>query len=350
MALAGVWYTSGTLYAAAGAIAAVMGCLIAAFVAFKPTDPVRRLECAMSAAPLLQGSAQDMPGLLSITWEGAELKDPSILEVNLVNRGRRDIVSGDFEQPLEFGVGVRIFAVLKSACGPNSTVFRAVAFDDDLLKIGPGLIPRRQTIKFTLLASGRAPKLSSSAAAVHNVDVKVLPTEQLSHRRPLRIKVAGALAVVAAMVVLVLGGLLIGHDLLPAEQAKASATPTVVLQPALQITSPRNGTILHGNQAVLVEGTAKNLGVEQLWIFVLRLGSYYVSNVSPLSVISGKWKYSDPYVGNSSQTGVFQINAVLADASCDTAINSAPQQSGGGVSFSSLPHGCHTLYSVRVVR
>jgi hypothetical protein len=47
---------------------------------------------------------------------------------------------------------------------------------------------------------------------------------------------------------------------------------------------------------------------------------------------------------------MYQINAVLADTSCATAINSAPQQSGGGVAFSALPRGCHILYSVQVVR
>jgi hypothetical protein len=159
MIMADPWYASGTFWAGAGTIAGVLVGIIAIYVAIVLANPVRRLECGMSAAPLLQGSAQDMPGLLRITWNGIDLEDPQILEVNLVNRGRRDIASEDFDQPLEFrvGVGVRVLAILRTASGPKSTAFRAVAFEDDLLKVGPGLIRQHQSIKFTLLASGQDP-------------------------------------------------------------------------------------------------------------------------------------------------------------------------------------------------
>jgi Pentapeptide repeats (8 copies) len=175
----------------------------------------------MSAAPLLQGSAQDMPGLLRITWDGAELKDPNILEVSLVSRGRRDIASEDFDQPLEFRVNARILAILRTASGPNSTAFRAVAFDEDLLKVGPGLIRRHQSIKFTLLASGRDPVLSSSAAAVRDVDVDVLSTERSSRGWSLRVKVLSGLTVAAAMAGLVIIGLVIGRN--PPLRAESTA-------------------------------------------------------------------------------------------------------------------------------
>ena len=95
MVMADPWYTSGTLYAAAGVGAVLLIGVVTIYVSFILDNPVRRLECAMSAAPLLQGSAQDMPGLLHVTWEGAELNDPMILGVNLVNRGRRDIAGED---------------------------------------------------------------------------------------------------------------------------------------------------------------------------------------------------------------------------------------------------------------
>jgi WD40 repeat protein len=188
-----------------------------------------------------------MPGLLRVTWEDVELKDPNILEVNLINRGRRDTAREDFDQALEFGVGVRILAVLRTASGPNSTVFRAVAFEDDLLKVGPGLIPRHQSIKFTLLASGRKPVLSSSAAAVRDVDVEILPTTRSSHRWSIRVKAAGALAAVAAMAGLVLTGLLIGHNYLPTENPKVGGTsPTVSGSPVVpsNSTPPANTTVL----------------------------------------------------------------------------------------------------------
>jgi hypothetical protein len=350
MVMADSWYTSGTLWAAAGTIAVLVTSAIATYVAFVLASPVRRLECAMTAAPLLQGSAQDMPGLLNITWEGTELRDPNILEVNLVNRGRRDIVGEDFDQSLEFRVGVRILAILRSASGQGSTAFRAVGFKDDLLMVGPALIRRRQSIKFTLLASGRDPVLTSSAAAVRDVDVEVLPTERSSRRWSIRTRAAASLAVAAAMAGLVLIGFLIGRNPPPNEAPTANVTSPLVSQPAIRILSPRNGAHLSGNQSVLVGGTATDLAGEQLWIFVQQSGIYYVSDASPIPIASGRWKFLDPYIGSSSNLGSYQISAVLANASCAAAIVSANQQPGGGVVFNSLPHGCRILDTVGVAR
>ena len=95
MALADTWYSSGTFWAAAGTLAVLISGSIATFITIWLANPVRRLECVMSAAPLLQGSAQEMPGGLRITWNGDELEDPHILEVSLISRGRRDIGRDD---------------------------------------------------------------------------------------------------------------------------------------------------------------------------------------------------------------------------------------------------------------
>jgi hypothetical protein len=229
MNLADPWYASGTFWTAAGAVAVLVTGAIATYVTFTLANPVRRLECSMSTAPLLQGSAQEMPGTLQITWKGEELNDPHILEVTLTSRGRRDIAKEDFDQALEFRVGAKILAVLRSASGPNATVFRAVDFEDDLLKVGPGLIRRHQSIRFTLLAVGHNPELSSSAAAVRDVDVKVLTSEPSSHRWSTGPKVAAGLAVAAAMAGLVLIGLVIGHSSVP---SKTSPTASKTSTPA----------------------------------------------------------------------------------------------------------------------
>jgi hypothetical protein len=212
MILASQWYSSGTFWAAAGTIAVLVTGAAATVVALWLANPVRRLECVMSSAPLLQGSAQEMSGSLQITWDGVELKDPHILEVNLISRGRRDISSEDFDQPLEFRVGAKILAVLRTASGPKSSTFRAVAFEDDLLKVGPGLIRRHQSIKFTLLAVGRDPMLSSSAAALRDVDVEVVSTDESHRRWSVKVKLAGCLAATAVTAGLILIGLLIGHN------------------------------------------------------------------------------------------------------------------------------------------
>jgi len=180
-----------------------------------------------------------MPGRLQITWDGAALEDPHILEVNLVIRGRHDIASDDFEQPLEFRVGAKILAILRSASGPNSTAFRAVSFDDDLLKVGPALIRRHQPIRFTLLATGRDPMLTSSAAAVRDVDVEVLPTERSTRNWPSRLKVAVILSVAAGMAAVLLVGLLIGrNNSAPPKNTLAGNKPSASSSPSVSSSTP----------------------------------------------------------------------------------------------------------------
>jgi hypothetical protein len=248
MYLADAWYSSGTLWTAAGAVAVLFTGAIATYVAFSLANPVRRLECVMSAAPLLQGAAQEMPGSLRITWDGEELKDPHVLEVTLTSRGRRDIARDDFDQPLEFRVGARIIALLRTASGPNLTTFRAVAFENDLLKVGPGLIGRRQSIKFTLLAAGHEPELTSSAAAVRDVDVEVLASERPSHARSTGLRMAAGLAVTAGMAGLVLVGVVIGHSSPPGKAfSPASSSAASSLRSAqMELNSGRQASELSG--------------------------------------------------------------------------------------------------------
>jgi Pentapeptide repeats (8 copies) len=223
MVLASGWYNSGTFWAAAGTVAVVATGTIAIILAVLQSKTVRRLECTMSVAPLVQGSAGDPSGKLQMTWDGAVLKDPHILDITLFNRGRGDIPSDYFDQPLEFRVSVTILAVLRSVSGSSSSVFRAVDFEGDLLKVGPGLIRRHQAIKLTLLTIGSDPVLTSSAAAVRDVDVKVIESAQSDHPRPAKVKIAAGIGVVALMAVLVLIGLVIGNSLSRSKNVNASS-------------------------------------------------------------------------------------------------------------------------------
>lgn len=246
MILADPLYTSGTFWGAAGAIAVLVTGAVATWVAFVLANPVRRLQCVMSAAPLLKAPPQGVSGL-QITWDGTELREPNVLDVSITNRGRRDITGDDFDlkQPLEFRVHAKILAILGTSTTSNSTAFSAVVFDDDVLKVGPGLIPRRQTIKFTLLAIGAEPALSSAAAALREVKVDVLTEDESHRRKPGRFRAAAGLAASAAVAGLVLTGLLIGHELLPrtggspGQAAVASSTAaTAPAQPAASVVAP----------------------------------------------------------------------------------------------------------------
>jgi len=238
MFLADQWYNSGTLWGAAGALAVLATGAVATFVTVWLANPVRRLDCAMSAAPLLKDSAQEMPGKLHITWDGTELKDPHILELTLVSRGRRDIAKEDFDLPLEFRVGSTIKAILRSSAGPSSSTFRAVSFEDDILRVGPALIRRRQSIRITLLAVGPEPELSSAAAALRDVNVEVLTAESLQRHWAPRTKVAASVAVAAGAAGMVLIGLLIGHQPL-----RSNTAPTAHSTSAGTLASANNSLL-----------------------------------------------------------------------------------------------------------
>ena len=114
-------------------------------------------------------------------------------------------------------------------------------------------------------------------------------------------------------------------------QARARLAPS----PSVSIHSPRPNAVLCSNEGVTINGTAANLQYRQLWIFVLRA-----------------WHFYDPYVGNNSNLGSFEINAVASNPSCVLAISHTSQQRGGGIAFkwNSLPPGCQIVDSVMVTR
>jgi len=135
-----------------------------------------------------------------------------------------------------------------------------------------------------------------------------------------------------------------------ATPSKSAGEPSPVPSSTVRVLLPINGAIVHGNQSVLIEGLAKIPASSQLWIFVLRYGTYYVSDAEPISVIDGRWQFLDSYVGNSSNTGNFQISAVLANSSCTLSIDSAKLQTRGGVTFPSMPRGCQAQDNIGVIR
>jgi hypothetical protein len=118
------------------------------------------------------------------------------------------------------------------------------------------------------------------------------------------------------------------------------SSPTVTQTPSVRITSPVRGDIISKDTTVLMRGTAiGNLNGRSLWIFVWSSGAYYVNNASPITISRGDWRFDDPYIG-SGGVGAYVIDAVLANSSCVTAIQSAKAQPGGGIVFRILPQGC----------
>ncbi len=149
-----------------------------------------------------------------------------------------------------------------------------------------------------------------------------------------------------------LGQVLIPH-LLPISSSPAQAAPANVPpsssseppahagSPLVNITEPLPGAIVYGDADVAISGNADNMADADLWIFVQSGDTYYVNNGAPLVTSGGTWQFTDPYVGPNSSAGLYEIYAIIANTSCDMAINSGKQQPGGGVKFQKvLPVGC----------
>ena len=127
MVLADQFYSSGTFWAAAGTLAGIVVGVISIYVIWRRGNPIRSLRYGMSSAALLQGAREEIPGTLKVTWNGDVVQDPHVLELTLVSRGRRDIAGEDFDnQSLQFKVGARILAVLRSYVQPGADDFPCI--------------------------------------------------------------------------------------------------------------------------------------------------------------------------------------------------------------------------------
>jgi hypothetical protein len=90
MLLASAWYSSATLWAALAVPASLIAGFAAAWATVKATAPKRQLAYRLRrATPLLTATGTT----LEVRLAGTVLTDPQIMEIQLVNRGKRDIGS-----------------------------------------------------------------------------------------------------------------------------------------------------------------------------------------------------------------------------------------------------------------
>ncbi|MGV4988642.1 hypothetical protein ACVB8X_43270 [Streptomyces sp. NRAIS4] len=172
MTLAGEWYKSGTFWAAAAVVAAIVVGACTIWATFKVANPKRRLDYALlSVTSLLQGSTS-LHGVVEVTRAGTALADPQVIKVGLANRGRRDVPSSAFDsgQPIKIDVGVPIVDILDMMSKPAHHQLPSITSTGSTVLIGPGLISRNQSITISLLADGQQPAVSCQASLI-DVDV-----------------------------------------------------------------------------------------------------------------------------------------------------------------------------------
>lgn len=167
------WYTSGTFYAAVGAIAVVVIGASTVWATLFVGSTKRRITYSLTEdTPLLATTTALAKGELEVLYKGQHVAAPRCVTVRLVSRGRRDIGSNDFDgqRPIAIDLGVPIVKRLATSAVPDMP---KSDFDVDgtKLMIGPCRIRKRQVMSFTFLVNGGRPSLTHDDSLL-NVDVR----------------------------------------------------------------------------------------------------------------------------------------------------------------------------------
>src|SRR6266567_2498443 len=148
---ANVWYASGLMWTIVGVVVgavALVASVVAIRIAWLTYVLRQRLRYrAVAVTPLLSAPAGVREDL-ELLHQGKPLSDPHVVEVLLVNAGRRDIPSSAFDRqrPLEFWLGAPIVGVLQVRCEPPSSPRPATELAGETLRVGAELIASGQRI------------------------------------------------------------------------------------------------------------------------------------------------------------------------------------------------------------
>ncbi|HEY5356196.1 MAG TPA: hypothetical protein VIJ82_00620 [Streptosporangiaceae bacterium] len=146
---------------------------VGAAIAYVVGFPRRRLYYRLQVdVPLPDAIPHTQDGLV-VQNRGSGPSHVHLLEINLISRGRRDIPSSAFDsgRPIEIDTNAQVTAVLEVRSKPESSVTPNIAIDETSLRIGPGLIGKRQEIKITALVDGEHPRLSCQSS-LENVQIR----------------------------------------------------------------------------------------------------------------------------------------------------------------------------------
>ena len=174
------WYASGTFWAGAGAVVALLVGIAGAAISYIVGYPRRRLFYMLwSSVPLIAGP-KDSAKELEVKHLGTALKTPQLVEIGMISRGRKDIPSSAYDQgrPIRLDLGTPILDILKVANLPESSQTPAIVIDGTALAVGPSLIAKGQRISVVVLTDSSHQKLSCSGSLI---DVRI---EKFELREP----------------------------------------------------------------------------------------------------------------------------------------------------------------------
>jgi hypothetical protein len=172
MTVASGWYASGTFWAAAGVIVAIVTGSALAIITYMAAFPKRRLLYSMPVVAPIAAKSEGIRAELELLYDGTKIGDPHVVEIQLVSRGRKDIPSSAYDrgEPVRLTINVPVLKVLDQISEPSSLSPPRLAVEGNTLKIGPDLIGRRQRIKITLLTDGHPSALKCASSLI---DVKM---------------------------------------------------------------------------------------------------------------------------------------------------------------------------------
>jgi len=158
------WYTSGTFWAGAGVVVALLVGVATVLVTWSVGTSKRKMIYSVptltSLLPYNDRFAKNAFSDLEIMHNGAKLSNPYIISLRIENVGRKDIRSSDFDQgrPLLFHINASIVTMLGAAI---STEMRPESFRlgrtnrGDVVEVGPALFKKNGFIAVDLLTDGK---------------------------------------------------------------------------------------------------------------------------------------------------------------------------------------------------
>ncbi|WP_405799490.1 hypothetical protein [Streptomyces sp. NBC_01506] len=189
MLIASPWYESGSFwqFVITIIVAVALGAL-GAFATTRASNPKRRLTYRTLANTSLFVASHTQTGALSVTHSGTAVARPRVIELELMNAGRRDITAAQFHanENIVFDLGVEVVAVLEVASSPDGAVSPVVTPSQlGRIQIPPCLLVRKQKVSVSMLVDGPVTPVRCIAAPLIDVQVReetVSPAEQVELR------------------------------------------------------------------------------------------------------------------------------------------------------------------------
>jgi hypothetical protein len=123
--------------------------------------------------------------------------------------------------------------------------------------------------------------------------------------------------------------------------------------PAVEITSPAQRAPVVGRDGVVLNGTAANLGIDELRLFVFaRDGRYYAMGTAAVPVQGDQWQFHTGRIGAGERDvgSIFVIVVAVADEACRGTLQNTQPDPSGNVVFPHIPSGCREADSVSVIK